>query len=246
MWSEKTKLRLAACSIAAFGNVSLAMASESPVSIEIERLAAQCAPSVDHKTLAYIVAHESSNRQYAINVNHGSPQLARQPSNRVEALEAIGSLEEAGHNFDLGVAQINSSNFEWLGVSSEELLDPCKNLEAGASVLENCYQRAISRTSDEQHALRMAFSCYNTGSFQRGFDNGYVARIERVAQKDLIVPRLLLEQSQPEQQEISGELVRHPISESVAPNESESYTIADAFSSDPGDAFSNAHNGAFN
>lgn len=246
MRSNKIRLRLVIGFIAALGHHNLAMANGSPVSSEIERLAAQCAPSVDHKTLSYIVAHESSNRQYAINVNHGSPQLERQPSNRVEALEAIGSLEAAGHNFDLGVAQVNSSNFEWLGVSAVDLLDPCKNLERGAYVLENCYQRALRRTSDEQQALRKALSCYNTGSFQRGFDNGYVGRIERVAIQDAVVPRLLVGQEEAQQSTPQTTLIRQPVQQSIQPNNNESYIMSDAFSSGASGAFDNAPPGAFN
>ncbi|WP_193061065.1 lytic transglycosylase domain-containing protein [Halomonas sp. 3A7M] len=216
------------------------------MSSEIEQLAAQCAPSVDHKTLAYIVAHESSNRQYAINVNYGSPQLERQPTNPAEALEAIGSLEQAGHNFDIGVAQINSSNFEGLGVSAEELLDPCKNIGQGAVVLEDCYHRALRRNPDEQQALRMALSCYNTGSFERGFNNGYVSRIERVAAQDQVVPRLIVGQpgSNPDEQESS--LIKQPIQQLAHPNDNESYIMSDVFSSAASDAFDTAPPGAFN
>jgi hypothetical protein len=37
--------------------------------------------------------------------------------------------------FDVGLAQINSSNFGWLGLTMETALDPCRNLAAGAAVL---------------------------------------------------------------------------------------------------------------
>lgn len=221
-------------------------AYSSPVSVEIEELATQCAPTVDHKTLAYIVAHESSNRQYAINVNYGSPQLARQPRNRAETLTAIRSLEAAGINYDLGVAQINSSNFDKLGVTPEELLDPCKNLASGAGILTGCYQRASRRTSNEQLALRQALSCYNTGSFERGFANGYVQRIERVAQQaptTPLVPRLMLEQ----QEVIERVPVNQVNQTSLNPNESpESDILRDAFNQSVTSAFENVPKGAFN
>lgn len=36
---------------------------------------------------------------------------------------------------DVGLAQINSSNFAWLGLTMETAFDPCRNLAAGAAVL---------------------------------------------------------------------------------------------------------------
>ncbi len=36
---------------------------------------------------------------------------------------------------DVGIAQINSSNFVWLGLTVDTALDPCRNLAAAAKVL---------------------------------------------------------------------------------------------------------------
>jgi hypothetical protein len=36
---------------------------------------------------------------------------------------------------DVGIAQINSSNFGWLGLTIETAMDPCRNFAAGAKVL---------------------------------------------------------------------------------------------------------------
>lgn len=36
---------------------------------------------------------------------------------------------------DVGIAQINSSNFGWLGLTMQKALDPCANIAAGARVL---------------------------------------------------------------------------------------------------------------
>lgn len=243
---SKNRLRLI-IGFTLLGQMGIASAAYgSPVSAEIEALAAQCAPTVDHKTLAYIVAHESSNRQYAINVNYGSPQLDRQPQSRAETLTAIRSLEAAGINYDLGVAQINSSNFDMLGVTPAELLDPCKNIASGAHILTDCYQRASRRTTNEQLALRQALSCYNTGSFERGFSNGYVQRIERVAQQAPtapLVPRLLLES----QEVIERVAVNQVNQTSQIPNESaESDILGDAFNQSVTSAFQRAPKGAFN
>lgn len=36
---------------------------------------------------------------------------------------------------DVGLAQVNSSNFGWLGLTMQTAMDPCRNLAAGARVL---------------------------------------------------------------------------------------------------------------
>jgi hypothetical protein len=37
--------------------------------------------------------------------------------------------------YDVGIAQVNSSNFGWLGLDMRAATDPCRNLAAGAKVL---------------------------------------------------------------------------------------------------------------
>lgn len=41
----------------------------------------------------------------------------------------------ANGSIDVGLAQVNSSNFAWLGLTAETAFDPCRNLAAGARVL---------------------------------------------------------------------------------------------------------------
>lgn len=38
-------------------------------------------------------------------------------------------------SWDIGIAQVNTSNFGWTGLTEKTALDPCKNLQAGAKVL---------------------------------------------------------------------------------------------------------------
>lgn len=42
----------------------------------------------------------------------------------------------AGRRVDLGLAQINSKNLGWLGLSVEAAFDSCQNLAAAARVLQ--------------------------------------------------------------------------------------------------------------
>nr|WP_314121552.1 lytic transglycosylase domain-containing protein [uncultured Brevundimonas sp.] len=143
-------------------------------------LSLTCAPSVAPETLAAIAHVESRFDALAIGVNRGgrNPPRARTPS---EAARQAHALLARGANIDLGLAQINSDNLEWLGLSVEQAFDPCRNLAAAATVLRAGYWPEANTTTGRQTALRVALSRYNTGDPRRGFRNGYVRRVEDAA-----------------------------------------------------------------
>lgn len=165
---------LAAVSVVALPPVASAATKAMPQ--EIVALANECYPNVSLVTMGSIVAHESTNRRFAINVN-GDYRLPRQPANSDEAGATIDWLQAHGMNFDVGYGQVNSANFARLGVTGRDLLDPCTNLRAAATVLTGCYAQAVKDHGEGQTALLHALSCYNTGSQTRGFTNGYVKAV---------------------------------------------------------------------
>lgn len=150
-------------------------------------LAAQCAPNVDPDTLARIVKTESGFNPYAIAVVEPPDSIQAKSLN--EALAVIANLQKRGLNYSIGLGQINKSNFGSL--TAKEVLDPCQNLKLAQKVLQDCYNRAMQETTDQQAALLRSFSCYYSNNFIRGFmpekydGKSYVQRI--VAAK---VPRL--------------------------------------------------------
>lgn len=149
--------------------------------VEFLALAAACAPAVHPTTLAAIVRQESGGNPYAIGVNPGFPRLAAQPRERSHAIREAERLIALGANIDAGLAQINVGNWNWLGLTAETVFDPCTNLAAAQRVLVACYERASARGGSSQGALYAALSCYNTGSLERGFRNGYVLKVARHA-----------------------------------------------------------------
>ena len=137
-------------------------------------LASQCAPSVAPETVLAIIQTESSGEPFALNVNGG-----RQPAPQSTAADAAAAAQRyvaAGYSVDLGLGQINSRNMRWLGLTWENVFDPCTNVAALARVLTSNYN-AVKAGRDPQAALRVALSMYNTGSQTRGFRNGYVAKV---------------------------------------------------------------------
>lgn len=139
-------------------------------------LAQACAPMVDPKTLTAIVRTESSFQQLAIGINGGA-KLARQPATKKEATATAKWLIARGYSIDMGLAQINSTNLPRMGLSVEDVFDPCKNLNAAGTILQAAYKKARKAGQDERTALHSALSAYNTGSFTRGLANGYVRKV---------------------------------------------------------------------
>lgn len=139
-------------------------------------LAAQCAPGVAPATLLAVTRAESGLNALAIGVN--GPRVRRPlATTPAEAAATARALVADGRDIDLGLAQINVRNLPRLGLSIEAAFDPCRNLAAAARILREGYGRGRARHGAGQAALRVALSIYNTGHAERGFANGYVARV---------------------------------------------------------------------
>lgn len=135
---------------------------------------AACAPFVAPATLAAVARVESAGKPLAINVNKG-PRVPT-PANAADAARTARYWIGRGHSVDLGLMQVNSRNLGRLGVTVEQMFDPCLNIRAGATILAENYATAANRRGHGQNALMDALSAYNTGSFTRGYSNGYVGR----------------------------------------------------------------------
>jgi type IV secretion system protein VirB1 len=144
-----------------------------------------CAPHVHPDTGVRLVQVESGRNPHAIGIN-GPYRLARQPASGAEAVATARWLIEAGHNIDMGLAMINVKNLPRLGLSVEQVFDPCHNLGAMQVILSEAYGRASQRRGPGLHALDEALSEYNTGTRHLGLQNGYVAKIFNA--KTVVVP----------------------------------------------------------
>ncbi len=149
-------------------------------------LTQQCAPAVAPATMAAVVRIESNFNPYAIGVVHG--RLQRQPTNLNEAVLTARALQAAGWSFSVGLAQLNRANWSQLGLTLETVFDPCRNLAAGATILQGCFERASRARANAQDALLAGLSCYTSGNFSAGFRTGYVQRVvAQLARADPIV-----------------------------------------------------------
>ena len=121
-----------------------------------------CAAGVSPRTMAAVVSVESGGWPLTIHDNTNDRSYTFR--DRRQAETTAKALLAAGHNIDLGLAQINSSNLSGLHLSPAQVLDPCTNLRAGATILRHAYAAAAQRFGAGQTALRFALSAYNSGS----------------------------------------------------------------------------------
>ena len=149
------------------------------------QIATSCGSTVDVATLAAVARAESRFDSAAINDNTARRRYLGLSDTQATVIAT--RLVAAGHSVDLGLMQVNSANLRGLGLSVADAFDHCKNIGAGAKVLVEGYHPPVAG-GDAQPALYRTLSHYNTGSPQRGFANGYVAKV--LASAEQIVPAI--------------------------------------------------------
>jgi type IV secretion system protein VirB1 len=112
-----------------------------------------CAPTVDPVTMAAVVKQESGGQPWVVNNNTTRKSMAF--TSKASAVAAAMAAVGRGESVDMGLAQINNKNLPALGLTVQQVFDPCTNIEAGAKILAAGYSRAGS--------LGGALSMYNTG-----------------------------------------------------------------------------------
>ncbi len=123
-----------------------------------------------------------------MSLNDNTTGTSGVPASHDIAVQLAAKLIEAGHSVDVGIMQISSGNFRALGLKLAEAFDPCRSIAAAATILAGNFTGAGDSHETQQAALRVAISKYNTGDAQRGFDNGYVHKVELAARR--IVPAI--------------------------------------------------------
>jgi type IV secretion system protein VirB1 len=135
-----------------------------------------CGLAGQAELLEAIVRVESGGDPLALAIN-GAVELVRAPRGRGDAARMARWLAAHGYNFDAGLAQVNSTNLARLGLDPASVFDPCLNLRAAATVLDECRRTAQASGLTGARSLDAALSCYNTGHLSRGLENGYVLAV---------------------------------------------------------------------
>jgi type IV secretion system protein VirB1 len=134
---------------------------------------------VPEATLAAVAHTESGLDPLALHDNTTGTSI--RPNTLDEArLDAIQLLDR-GDSVDIGLMQINSTNLSALGMTTTDALDPCASLSGGVAVLRAAYGKGGGVT-DQNVALLLALSRYNTGTPFKGIMNGYARTVVQNAE----------------------------------------------------------------
>ncbi|MBU2767851.1 lytic transglycosylase domain-containing protein [Acidithiobacillus ferrivorans] len=130
----------------------------------------QCASQVSPVTMAAIVQTESGGWPWTIYVN-GLPDGSMRFSTKQAAIAAATRYIRMGYKVDMGIAQVDSENLSWLGLSVQQVFSPCTNLQAAQKILVGAYRQAGGNGTQ---SLDGAFQAYNSGN-TRG--DGHYAKV---------------------------------------------------------------------
>ncbi len=130
----------------------------------------ECAPQVAPVTMTAIVQTESSGWPWTINVN-GLPGGSMRFSTKQAAIAAAIRYIRMGYKVDMGMAQIDSENLSWLGLSVRQVFNSCTNLRAAQRILVGAYRQAGANGTQ---SLNGAFQAYNSGNTS---GDGHYARV---------------------------------------------------------------------
>jgi len=141
---------------------------------QVLHFASQCAPRIHPSLLISVAKTESGLDPLTLhdNTTGASEHFATAQAAVAEAMAWIGR----GDSVDLGLMQVNSANLVGLGMTVAEAFDACASLAAGAAILRAAYGGGQT-PAEQQVALLMALSRYNTGSPFKGILNGYARKV---------------------------------------------------------------------
>lgn len=144
----------------------------------LDAIITQCAINTRPDTVKASIRVESNGNPFAIGVNQAGVHL-RRANTAEEAAQIASEAIGRGINIDMGLMQINSANMRRLGLTTNDLFNPCTNIRVGTQILSINYSNAVQIHGQTETALKAALSAYNTGSMVRGLQNGYVAKYYR-------------------------------------------------------------------
>ena len=148
-------------------------------------------PTVPTSIVRMIVQEESSKNPYAVNVNKdGKSFISFIPKTKNEAITIAQIYINAGFSVDVGYMQLNSDNFKQLNTTLENALEPCKNIYLSSTIFYNFYKDTSKKDSSITR-VQKSLSAYNTGSYELGFKNGYVAKYDKYFEEKYYKPVLI-------------------------------------------------------
>lgn len=144
--------------------------------VEFALLASCLQHITDHDLIRAIAKQESAGKPTALYINRWD-QDQFSDLTLDEAVVVAETVIDAGYTVDVGLMGVNSRNIEHFGFSIRDAFDPCTNVTLGEKIYFENTLRAERAGRTGNDIARAALSLYNTGSFDRGFVNGYVDKV---------------------------------------------------------------------
>jgi type IV secretion system protein VirB1 len=162
------------------------------MTVTLATLIMLCAPQIHPTTMRAIIQVESAGNPFAVSINYpdaleaAGMELARlgeQPRTAGAALQVAADLAASGFQTSVGLAQINVAHLRRFGLKIAQLFDPCTNLRVAQRLLIECdqLQGSLNHPKGQATRLQRTLSCYNSGNFFTGIDNGYVAAVRQAS-----------------------------------------------------------------
>jgi type IV secretion system protein VirB1 len=156
--------------------VSAGQANAASISgADMAVLVAQCSPGIPANVIEAVALTESDNDPWALHDNTTGQALL--PDSLDSAQASAVRLMGQGDSVDVGLMQINSRNLSALGLTATGALDPCSSLAGGAAVLRAAFSGGDTAGAQQEVALLLALSRYNTGTPFKGILNGYARTV---------------------------------------------------------------------
>ena len=145
--------------------------------ITVQALSSQCAPMVAPSTMSAVVQHESGGNPLAMWDNTTGRRYL--PSTIQQAVQILRQLLADGDKVDVGIAQVDTENFQHYGLTVQTAFNACTNIHVGGEILEAAWFQAKHAGLHGQAALFHAFEAYNSGGIYG--DGGYAKSIYAAA-----------------------------------------------------------------
>lgn len=130
--------------------------------VNADLLVQTCAKQLSPDLAKALIASYSTGEPWTVGIIGGS---LRAGSTRAAAESLIRSVRDGRRNFGVGLMQLNAATLGRYGITPEEALDPCINLQIASGELAELFERFLKSCPDTSVAAAAAVSAYEKSNF---------------------------------------------------------------------------------
>ena len=130
--------------------------------VDADLLVQTCAKQLSPELAKALIASYSTGEPWTVGIVGGS---LRAGSTRAAAESLIRSVRDGRRNFGVGLMQLNAATLGRYGITPEEALDPCINLQIASGELAELFERFLKSCPDMSVAAAAAVSAYEKANY---------------------------------------------------------------------------------